>query len=559
MEAQFSDCLMPSEASKSVAQPDHLKFARANPLARKSFSFPVLMGALLVGAVVGNLFLGLKAAASDPQQTARYCIFEGDTWWHVSIGENILATHTWPTSDVYSFTAPGDPWIAEEWLGEVVMAFSDLKGGLTGLTVLAIAFVAAIIILIYCYAYVKSRNAKAAFVSCALLLPLVVIFFNLRPQLLGYIFLLITLISFESFRQGRLKKLWFLPAIFLLWVNAHGTFALGFGVMALYWLGGVVNVKTGDLQPQLWTAWQRRHLEIVTLLSVVAATITPYGTRLFMYPLQMALFQPVNMGSFQEWKPPDFNGLFGKYFLVVLLLILVLHLVTRMKYRLEEVGLLLVAVYGACIHTRLIVFFVMIAAGVLAQVLARYVPRFEPARDKPVLNAALILLMIFGCVKLFPSRAELKQVVSHGFPAGAVAYLRQHPSVGPVFDKEFWGGYLIRELGPRQKVFIDGRADLYEEAGVLTDYLRIVDLSPNTTLLLRKYGVKSCLIRPNSPLAVFLAHLPNWDRVYADSLSVIFVRRKEAASNVGHKTAGISKRFEAAQSFAAMKRFHVYD
>ena len=489
------------------------------------------MGALLVGVTAGNLFLGLKAAASNSQQSARYCIFEGDTWWHVSVGEQILRTHTWPTADRYSFTASGEPWIADEWLGEVAMAWSDLKGGLAGLTLLLVGFAAAIVLLIYEYAYVKSRNSKAAFAACAAVLPLLIIFFNLRPQLLGYIFLLITLISLESFRQGRLKKLWFLPVVFLLWVNTHGTFALGFAIMALYGLSGMVKAEIGGLRPQLWTSGERHHLEIVTLLSVLAAMITPYGTRLLVFPLRMALFQPLTMASFQEWKPPGFDGSFGKYFLLVLLFILVLHLLNRMEYRLEEAGLLLVAVYGACVHTRLLVFFAMIAAGVLAQVFARYLPRFDPAKDKVFLNAALISLIAFGCIKLFPSRAELRQVIAHGFPAGAVAYLREHPPAGPMFDKEFWGGYLIRELGPRQKVFIDGRADLYEDAGVLADYLNILDLAPKTPFLLRKYHIESCLLEPHTPLAVFLGHSPGWTRVYSDALSVIFVRRKEPPLN----------------------------
>ncbi len=518
-------------AAQSGAQPNHQERPLANSLLRRIFSFPVLMGALLVGVTAGNLFLGLKAAASNSQQSARYCIFEGDTWWHVSVGEQILRTHTWPTADSYSFTASGEPWIADEWLGEVAMAWSDLKGGLAGLTLLLVGFAAAIVLLIYEYAYVKSRNPKAAFAACAAVLPLLIIFFNLRPQLLGYIFLLITLISLESFRQGRLKKLWFLPVVFLFWVNTHGTFALGFAIMALYGLSGMVKAEIGGLRPQLWTSGERHHLEIVTLLSVLAAMITPYGTRLLVFPLRMALFQPLTMASFQEWKPPGFDGSFGKYFLLVLLFILVLHLLNRMEYRLEEAGLLLVAVYGACVHTRLLVFFAMIAAGVLAQVFARYLPRFDPAKDKVFLNAALISLIAFGCIKLFPSRAELRQVIAHGFPAGAVAYLREHPPAGPMFDKEFWGGYLIRELGPRQKVFIDGRADLYEDAGVLADYLNILDLAPKTPFLLRKYHIESCLLEPHTPLAVFLGHSPGWTRVYSDALSVIFVRRKEPPLN----------------------------
>ena len=58
-----------------------------------------------------------------------------------------------------------------------------------------------------------------------------------------------------------------------------------------------------------------------------------------------------------------------------------------------------------------------------------------------------------------------------------------------------WGGYLIRELGPGRQVFIDGRFDLYDYAGVLTDYGRIATAMPNTPRLLEKYSVRTCLVK----------------------------------------------------------------
>ncbi len=47
-------------------------------------------------------------------------------------------------------------------------------------------------LLLYYYAYLRSGNVKAAFVDSALVLPVAQAFFALRPQLLGYNFLLIT-------------------------------------------------------------------------------------------------------------------------------------------------------------------------------------------------------------------------------------------------------------------------------------------------------------------------------------------------------------------------------
>ena len=60
--------------------------------ARKAVSFPVLMGILLGGVSL----VGVRLRTPDP-----------DTWWHIAVGQRILDTHKWPTSDPYSFTASG--------------------------------------------------------------------------------------------------------------------------------------------------------------------------------------------------------------------------------------------------------------------------------------------------------------------------------------------------------------------------------------------------------------------------------------------------------------------
>src|SRR5947207_965870 len=181
---------------------------------RKAFSFPALLGALLVA--------GTFAATSGGRFFA-----DGDTWWHLASGQRILATGTWPTSATYSFTVSGNTWIVYEWLGDVAIALAARLGGWRGLAALLVGLAATLVLLLYYLAYLRSANAKAAAAACALLLPIATVFFTLRPQLLGYIFLVITLICLEQFRQGRQKALWALPGVFLLWVNAHGTFLLG--------------------------------------------------------------------------------------------------------------------------------------------------------------------------------------------------------------------------------------------------------------------------------------------------------------------------------------------
>lgn len=80
-----------------------------------------------------------------------------------------------------------------------------------------------------------------------------------------------------------------------------------------------------------------------------------------------------------------------------------------------------------------------------------------------------------------------------------------------------------------EKVFVDGRADPYERAGLLADYFHVTKLQPGALAVLRGYGVRSCLLQRGEALATMLTALPEWRQVYADNLSVLFVKRQDDA------------------------------
>jgi hypothetical protein len=212
----------------------------------------------------------------------------------------------------------------------------------------------------------------------------------------------------------------------------------------------------------------------------------------------------------------------GKIFLALLLLFFLLQLGARRDLRLEEVALLFFAVYAACVHIRFLFLFVLVFAPLLAGMFERWIPAYQPAKDRPWLNGTLLALVGGGLLAFFPSSSELDQMVARNYPRDAVAYLREHP-VETLFNEYGWGGYLIWSASPAHRVFIDGRADIYEYSGVLTDYLRITRLDPDTLALLRKYGVEACLLGREAPLGTLLEALPDWTRVYSDEVSNLFV------------------------------------
>ncbi len=490
---------------------------------RKTFSFPVFLGALVVAGAFLNLHARLDNDLSLPAGHWHVAFVEGDTFWHIVAGQRILDTHTWPTKNFYSFTAPNSQWLDYQWLGEVMMAAAYRAGGPRGLMALLAALTSAILLLLYYYAYLRSGNVKAALAVCAVVWPLVGLCFTLRPQLLGYVFLLITLISLESYRQGFLKSFWFLPLVFVLWVNTHGTFTFGMLALGVYWVAGLKRLHLGDLESQLWSTGQRRHLGLITILCALALVVNPYGPHL-LYGLAEPVSQPLVMAYVEEWQPLPFNEFYAKWFLVLLFLFFITPLIWRFRLRLEDVALGIVAAYMACVHQRIVVFFAILVAPVLAVWVGKWWSGYDPAKDKPLLNAILIGLFAVGMVVFFPSTSSLQRVIDQNQPRRAVDYLRRNSVPGPMFNDQFWGGYLIWAFGGQHPVFIDGRCDAYEPAGVLGDYIGIMRADLDSLALLDKYHVQSCLIERGGSLCALLDHRPEWKRVYQDDLSVIYAR-----------------------------------
>jgi hypothetical protein len=307
-------------------------------------------------------------------------------------------------------------------------------------------------------------------------------------------------------------------------VNTHPTFIYGLALLVVYWASGQVSFAVGGLRAEAWNPEKRRHLLLVTILSLATLPLNPYGVRLPGYLLHMALDEPLNLAYIQEWRAPDFNEFYGKVFLVLLLVFLLAVLALRPRYRWEEFALLLCAAWLACLHMRFLILFAIVFAPFLAGLLVRWVQLHHAGHERYLLNGALMGMIAAGVVVFLPSRSTLDGVVRRGFPVGAVEYLRANPVNAPMFNDDSWGAFLTRSLGRQHQVFIDGRIDAYEPAGVLADYLQIVHLNNDPERLLRKYGVESCLLDPAEPFATFLANSPEWRKVYADKVSVLFVR-----------------------------------
>jgi len=481
-------------------------WSRATWIAQEIFSFP----AMLAVALVGRVFYTTREFLVDP-----------DLWWHLKTGEAILRTHHWPTVDPYSFTMLGQPWMAAEWLGDVVFALIARIGGVRAMDIFLIALGAAIMIALYVLATLRSGNSKAGFAAAAIFSSLAFASFNLRPQMFGYLFLVLLLIVLERFRKGHLGSLWFLPPLILIWINTHGSWIIGLGVVFVFWVGGIFKIKLGQLDTTPWTHSQRCRISFVFLLCLLTIPLTPYGTKLAMYPFEVASQLPLSVANIMEWLPMPFNLSGGKLFLGLVVGLFFTQVALKLRWRLDEFVLFLFGTMMACLHMRFLLLFVPFAAPLVAVIFALWLPKYDRAKNIYLLNAAIIVGVIGWMIYYLPTTPYVKQKIREQFPVDAVQYMAQHPVPGAMFDSYGFGGYLI---WTGHSVFIDGRSELYERGGILSAYIQIADVKPGTLAVLRSYGIDSVLIGNNAPLGTLLSESAEWQRVYTDNLSAIYVR-----------------------------------
>ena len=198
-------------------------------------------------------------------------------------------------------------------------------------------------------------------------------------------------------------------------------------------------------------------------------------------------------------------------------------LIRRVELRVEEVLLLAMGFGMAISHSRLMFVFGLLAAPVLTRLLADMWDRYDPSRDLRVPNAILMLLSLATIWMAFPGQGQLELQVKENNPVKAVEFIRQSHLEGRMLNDYTWGGYLIWAL-PEHKVFVDGRADIYEWTGVLRDFAAWALLQTDPRNLLEKYRVDFCLLSRETPMAHVLPFLPGWKMIFSDDRSIIFTR-----------------------------------
>lgn len=354
-------------------------------------------------------------------------------------------------------------------------------------------------------------------------------FFTVRPLAFTWLFFALFLYFLYSYHRGQARHLWALPLMMALWINLHGGFFIGFLLIGLLIVTRLVERLLFRNQAAV------RHLIVVFGLCLLASLANPNGFLGLTYPISYMGMSNPSARLISEWQSPDFHNYYWLLLLLPLFAAMAVGLVNR------SLGLwpLLLSVLLATMgfqSMRHMPLYALAAAPILGEALkSRYAsaassPRLPQSTSMYSLNSlllALLLAMAIIFVWKFPN-SQMRQtpLLYRGFtyPEEGANYIRDHYPNARIFNEYGWGGYLIYTLYPNQKVFIDGRADVYGES-LMNQCFDVVHVNPNWREVLQEHQVDLVIIQKDSPLSVLLSAAGGWEKVFSGRVEDIFVKR----------------------------------
>ncbi|MCS7223805.1 MAG: hypothetical protein NZ959_04525 [Armatimonadetes bacterium] len=456
-------------------------------------------------------------------------VLDPDTFWHLSVGRQILVNRTVYFEDTFSFTHTA-LWVNVQWLAQIILFLVYDFSGIIGLEAFALLLKVTIFIILF-LALDGPPLTRAWLTLLASVLAYPVIS-GARPQLFSYLFLAFLSLWFRQLRGGDSRPPWWLPLLFLLWSNLHSFYPIGLGLIGIFLMGDWLNRRfalSPTLSPRLI-----RPLIIILIVSILACLVTPFGPFAF-YQVLKNIFQSAGL-PIEEWRPIAQSGHpVSLFFGVFIVLWVAAASLTPKKPDASELGFGALLTLAALSGIRMVGLWAIMMSPFLSEHIHFWTARGQTAPPKWIPNAflavAVILAMLVILTKLSPheyQRAEQKE-----YPQRAIAHLQSLQREGTLSNPircltaYHWGGYVSWRLYPKAKVFVDGRADYYPRT-VMQDYLQLHGGQPRWRSLLTKYQVDAVLLPPKYPLASLLrTQKERWVRVYADKTAVLFVRRDE--------------------------------
>lgn len=398
-----------------------------------------------------------------------------DFWIHLASGRAIAGQGIL-RSDIFTFTALGQPWVNGSWLYDRLLFVLWNIGGAPLIIIVHMALVVAAFALVV---PVTRRLAGPLATGCAVLLAAWLVHGRLTVSPIAPSLLMVALFIRILSGEARPRALIVLVLLQVLWANLHSTFIFGPFLCALFafdrWRR---NREAGETHSMV------RHGGLV-VACLAAAVLNPYGPAVYEVPFQG--WDQASRLVVQEWISP-FSVYFSHAFFtkhVVTLALLIGALGLLAEKRKLPIAITILAVCGAFLAVRSLwhaEFFALMALPFLALSLSASAA-FVQDKLQPVLGSAgawrrhvavalVVLLAVFSIGAAVSNASYVMMgnpaafglgVAEEAYPSEALALLGRPDFPERVVNMPHDGGYLAWRL-PNKKWFVDTRVGLFDRA-----------------------------------------------------------------------------------------------
>ena len=490
--------------------------------------------------------VGFFAAAVLPRAT--WPLIDGDVWWHIRAGEEVLRTGTVSRVDTWSIVGAGRPWTSQDWLANVMLAAGNSLGP-WGQTALSFLFGAITVLAFWIlWRAIALRVPQIGWASRIVWLSIGLVLagpvMGVRVQVLDLLMAaLVVWICWRYLVDPRRRWLLGLPAVALVWANLHAGWILLFLLVGATLVGETADrlLKRQLNGPPALSWAQLRDLAAALVISLAALAINPNGVALYAYPFYTLGI--TSLGRYvMEWFPASLDDLFG-WLLAGFALVAVLPALVfgRQRLRIADALILLGLTLMAYRAIRFLLIVGPIGGAIAAVVLAPIISESRLGRraarilarlaapasgGRRRLHVALIVLLVglgVGVSILRVSPPAQAAEIARVLPARAVDWMNANEPGTRIFNRYEWGGY-IGQHRPQQLVFMDGRADVYGDE-LLQMYVSIIGVDGDPQSIFDRYRIDYAVFPPDTPLADWFDASAAWKRVYRDTTAAIWVRR----------------------------------
>ena len=438
-------------------------------------------------------------------------------------------------TNFYSYTNSDFPFINHHWGGGVILYLLFLLVGFNGLSLIYI-FLSFIIFFIF-FKLAKSKSSLFIILLIGLLLiPLISARKEIRPEIFSYLFIALFFYVLWKVKNKEISFKWLivLPIIQLFWINIHIYFVFGIFIIGAFLFEELILKKRFD-KKLLYSFFS------VTLISF----LNPFNISGLMYPFNIFKeygYKIVENQSIFFLHRLDFNNpnilLFKISFILLFLSFLLVFLLNRKKFSIVLFIFSLVFGFMACFAIRNFTLFGLFAFLSICINLKLILDKikFKENVKEVLIIISLLSIVLFG---VFNNFDYFKREIGIGLLGGnnnAAEFFKENDLKGPIFNNYDIGGYLIYHLYP-EKVFVDNRPEAYPVSFFTEEY---IPMQENDNVFINyDFNAIFFYYHDFTPWAQeFLIRKvddSNWAPVFADSYSIIFLKRNELNKELIHK------------------------